>query len=194
MIFGLTGGMGCGKSTAGRLFAELGWRRIDCDALVRDVVLRDPAVVAQIGARFGQGVLAADGQIERARLAEAVFGDDAARLWLEALVHPEVRRHWAGQVQSAPQAMWVVEVPLLFEKNLEKMFDFTVCVACAPDLQLTRLEQRGIERTFALQRISKQLPLARKIELSDFVLSNDGTLDFLRDQVRQLMLRYPAAV
>jgi len=150
--------------------------------------------VAQIGARFGQGVLAADGQIERARLAEAVFGDDAARLWLEALVHPEVRRHWAGQVQSAPQAMWVVEVPLLFEKNLEKMFDFTVCVACAPDLQLTRLEQRGIERTLALQRISKQLPLARKIELSDFVLSNDGTLDFLRDQVRQLMLRYPAAV
>jgi len=74
------------------------------------------------------------------------------------------------------------------------MFDFTVCVACAPDLQLTRLEQRGIERTLALQRISKQLPLARKIELSDFVLSNDGTLDFLRDQVRQLMLRYPAAV
>ncbi len=186
--------MGCGKSTAGRLFAELGWRRIVCDALGRDVVLRDSAVVAQIRERFGPAVVAATGEIERARLASAIFGDDAARLWLEALVHPEVRRHWAEQVQTAPLATWVVEVPLLFEKNMEKMFDFTVCVACAPDLQLTRLEQRGIERTLALQRISKQLPLARKIELSDFVLSNDGTLDFLRDQVRQLTLRYPAVV
>jgi len=193
MILGLTGGMGCGKSTAGHFLEEAGWRRIDCDALVRDEILPDPAIQAQLQARFGPEVITAEGLVDRPRLAQVIFGDDAARRWLEALIHPEVRQRWEARVHAAPEASWVIEVPLLFENGLANRFDFTVCVACAPGLQLARLEQRGINRSLAAQRISKQLPLARKIELSDWVLSNDGTRDFLRYQVRLLTECKPCA-
>ena len=80
-------------------------------------------------------------------------------------------------------ARWAVEVPLLFEKGLENWFDFTVCVACAPDQQLARLEQRGLPRGLAGQRISTQLPLERKIELADFVLWNEGSPEFLQNEI-----------
>jgi dephospho-CoA kinase len=193
MNLGLTGGMGCGKSTAARFFADHGFRRIDTDALVRTEVLTAPEVVASIGEHFGRGVLAADGTIDRSRLARIIFGDDAARQWLEALLHPRVRGLWQEQLRAAPEAAWVVEIPLLFENGLENRFDFVVCVACSPSLQLARLEQRGMARTLAEQRISKQLPLVRKTELSDFVLSNDGTPDFLRQQVSWLVARLSVA-
>jgi dephospho-CoA kinase len=189
MTLGLTGGIGCGKSTAARIFEELGFRRIDTDALVRTEVLTAPAVVERVRDRFGREVLTADGAIDRARLGAVVFGDEAALRWLEELVHPLVRERWQAQVSAAPEAKWVVEIPLLFEKGLENWFDFVVCVACAPSLQLARLEQRGMARMLAEQRISKQLPLVRKIELSDFVLSNDGTPDFLRQQISLLVAR-----
>ena len=86
-----------------------------------------------------------------------------------------------------PGADFVLEVPLLFEKSLENWFDFTVCVACDSSSQLARLEQRGLDRALAGQRISKQLPLARKIELSDFVLWNDGSTGFLKAQVDRIV-------
>ncbi|MBI5380926.1 MAG: dephospho-CoA kinase [Opitutae bacterium] len=189
MLLGLTGGIGCGKSTAACMFEQFGFRRIDADALVREEILPDPAVIARIRERFGPTVVTAAGTIDRPRLADMVFVDDAARQWLEELIHPQVRARWQARVQTAPEAAWVIEIPLLFEKGLENWFDFVVCVSCAPDLQLARLERRGLARELAVQRISKQLPLARKIELSDFVLSNDGTTDFLREQISHLVTR-----
>ena len=81
---------------------------------------------------------------------------------------------------------WIIEVPLLFEKGLENWFDFIVCVASSADVQLARLTQRGVPHALAGQRISKQLPLARKLALADLVLWNDGTLPFLREQVETL--------
>jgi dephospho-CoA kinase len=81
---------------------------------------------------------------------------------------------------------WIVEIPLLFEKDLEKEFDFTVCVASDPGVQAERLAQRGLPPQEAAQRIARQLPLAQKIERADFVLTNNGSLDFLRDQVLRL--------
>jgi dephospho-CoA kinase len=93
---------------------------------------------------------------------------------------------WRATFAAEPAARWAVEVPLLYEKGLENWFDFTVCVACAPAQQLARLEQRGLPRALAGQRISKQLPLARKIDLSDFVLWNEGSPAFLEAQVDRL--------
>lgn len=182
MILGLTGGIGCGKSTAGRFFEEMGFRRIDCDAVVKDEVLVRPDVIAAVSAHFGAEVIR-DGAIDRARLASKVFGQPAELRWLEQLVHPLVSQLWRGRVAEAPQDPWLVEVPLLFEKGLEKGFDLVACVACSPSVQLARLELRGMTRTQAEQRIAQQLPLARKIELSDFVLSNDGNPEALRRQI-----------
>jgi dephospho-CoA kinase len=186
MILGLTGGMGCGKTTAAQMLERRGFRRIDSDALVRTKILTEPEVAAAVGARFGSGVLAADGQIVRGHLAEIVFSDEAALRWLEDLTHPRLFVRWRALLGAAPDAQWVVEVPLLFEKQLENWFDFTLCVTSDSSLQIARLEQRGLSRALAEQRIFKQLPLARKIELADFVLLNDGSPDFLQQQADRL--------
>ncbi|HTB80364.1 MAG TPA: dephospho-CoA kinase [Opitutaceae bacterium] len=187
MILGLTGGMGCGKTTTAQMLERRGFRRIDSDALVRAEILTEPEVATAIGARFGPGVLAADGQIIRGHLAEIVFSDEAALRWLEEITHPRLFARWRALLGAAPEADWVVEVPLLFEKQLENWFDFTLCVASDSSLQIARLEQRGLSRALAEQRIFKQLPLARKIELADFVLLNDGSPDFLQQQADRLV-------
>ncbi len=145
-----------------------------------------PAVVAALRARYGEAVFTPTGEVDRSALGARVFADDAERLWLEELTHPIVYAAWREAFAAAPDAKWAVEVPLLFEKSLENWFDFTVCVACAPEQQLARLEQRGLPRGLAGQRISKQLPLARKIELSDFVLWNEGSPAFLEAEVDRL--------
>ena len=187
MIAGITGGLGCGKSTVARLLETHGFRRLDSDALMRERVLVAPEVTAALWVRFGGEIFAADGTVDRGALAERVFADDAERLWLEELTHPVLFAIWRETFGAEPAARWAVEVPLLFEKSLENWFDFTVCVACAPEQQLARLEQRGLPRELAGRRISKQLPLARKIELSDFVLWNEGSPEFLADEVVRLV-------
>ena len=187
MILGITGGMGCGKSTAARCFEKRGFRHVDSDALVREKVLTAPPVIAALRARYGEAILGSSGAVNRGALAERVFADDAELLWLENLTHPVLFEHWRAALRGPTGQKWVVETPLLFEKALENWFDFTVCVACATSQQLARLEQRGLNRALAGQRISKQLPLARKIELSDFVLWNEGSAAFLQAEVDRLV-------
>ena len=189
LLVGLTGGMGCGKSTVAALFAARGFRRLDADQLVREELLTDPAVIAAVRDKFGGDVLAADGGIARERLAGVVFQDPAALQWLEQLLHPRLRARWCALFAAARGERFIVEVPLLFEKGMENWFDFTVCVATDSALQLQRLEQRGIPPDLARQRLARQWPLARKCELADFVLLNDGTPGFLREQVDLLVQR-----
>jgi dephospho-CoA kinase len=187
MILGLTGGMGCGKTTAAGMLATHGFIPMDSDAIIRMVLLADPEVIAAIREYFGPGVLAESGGVNRGQLARRVFTDDAALGWLEDLLHPRLFSYWRKAFATERTKSWVVEVPLLFEKRLQNWFDFTVCVASHPTVQLARLEQRGLPPPLARQRISKQLPLAQKIELVDFVLLNDGLPDFLREQVATLV-------
>jgi dephospho-CoA kinase len=191
MIAGITGGVGCGKSTAARALESRGFRRLDSDQIVREQVLTEPDIIAALRARYGNAVVETGGTagtvtVNRTALADLVFPHDTERLWLEELVHPRVFAVWRAAFAADPNGRWAVEVPLLFEKGLENWFDFTVCVACAPAQQLARLEQRGLPRALAGQRISKQLPLARKIDLSDFVLWNEGSPAFLEAQVDRL--------
>jgi dephospho-CoA kinase len=186
LIVGLTGGMGCGKSTAAAFFAGRGFERLDADAYVRDVLLVNPEVIQAIRSRLGDGMLAPDGTVRRGRVAERVFSDPEALAWLEELLHPRLYEHWRRCFAASRDRRFIVEVPLLFEKGLENWFDFTVCVTTDSELQLRRLEQRGISPALARQRLAKQLPLARKCELADHVLLNDGSPDFLREQVNAL--------
>ena len=189
LIVGLTGGMGCGKSTAAALFAERGFRRLDADQVVRDVLLQEPEVVAALRARFGGQVVSPEGPIRREQVAAIVFADDEALAWLENLLHPRLKAHWRALFAATSGEKFIVEVPLLFEKGMENWFDFTVCVTTDSAQQLRRLEQRGIPPGLARQRLAKQLPLTRKCELADFVLLNDGTPEFLREQVEVLANR-----
>jgi dephospho-CoA kinase len=187
MVIGLTGGFGCGKSTTAKLFVDRGYGHIDSDRIVRERVLTAVDVREAIRGHFGDGVFDPDGNVSRPAIAEIVFSDDAERAWLEDLTHPVFFDIARATMREQPRDKWVIEVPLLFEKSLENWFDFTVCVACDPTLQIARLEQRGLDRALAGKRISKQLPLARKIELSDFVLWNDGSTVFLKAQVDRIV-------
>jgi len=186
---GITGGLGCGKSTVAKLLERQGFRRIDSDRIVRDSVLSAPRIAFAIATRFGPGIVSADGVVDRAALARRVFSIPNDRQWLEGLVHPEVFAAWRREFELAPESDWVVEVPLLFEKALENWFDFTVCVGLSATQQIVRLERRGLPRELAEQRISSQLPLSRKVELADFFLWNDGSPEFLEVQVGSLAAR-----
>jgi len=186
MIVGLTGGMGCGKSSAAALFAERGFRRLDADQVIRDVLLPRPEIADAIRERLGPDVVTPDGQVRRDKVAAKVFADPAALAWLEGLLHPLLLEHWQGIFAAAEGVDFIVEVPLLFEKGLENWFDSTVCVTTDSATQLRRLEQRGVPPELARQRLVKQLPLARKCELADHVLLNDGSPEFLREQVNAL--------
>jgi dephospho-CoA kinase len=186
MILGLTGGIGSGKSSAARIFEELGFRRIDSDELVKTRILTRPDVIQAVSSRFGARVLTAENSIDRSVLARAVFDQPLELRWLEDLVHPALFSLWREILAERGGESWVFEVPLLFEKALENWFDFTICVATSSAQQLARLSERGMSHALAQQRISKQLPLAQKIELADFVLLNDGSRDFLREQIVRL--------
>lgn len=185
--------MGCGKSTVAALLVREGFRSIDSDRIVREQLLVDSGILRLLTDRWGRGVLDGQGRVDRPRLAEIIFADDAERLWLESVLHPRVKAAWEAAVAADPDADWVVEVPLLFEKGLEKGFDFTVCVAASSDVQLARLTERGIPQPLAGQRISKQLPLAQKQDFADVVVFNDGSSGFLQRQVRELAAMWRSA-
>lgn len=184
--------MGCGKSSVAKLLEQRGYRRLDSDEIVRADILCRPEVVTTIRGYFGESVLDGEGRLHRGRLAARVFANEAERGWLEDLVHPLLYAVWRVRLAAEPAVPWVFEVPLLFEKALENWFDFIVCVTTTPGQQYARLEARGITREQAEARISKQLPLARKAELSDYVIGNEGSPEFLVRQVDLLVERLAA--
>lgn len=190
LIIGLTGGMGCGKSTAAALFAGHGFTRLDADQVVRDELLTDPEVIAALKSEFGPEVLTLEGRVDRARLARVVFADETRLRWLEALLHPRLNARWRALFAASHGQKFIVEVPLLFEQGMENWFDFTVCLTSDDQTQIRRLELRGLPPTLARQRLAQQLPLARKCELADFVVLNDGSLEFLREQINLLAQRF----
>lgn len=183
MLIALTGGIGCGKSTASKIFRHFDFEVLDTDQIVRDHVLRQPEVLESARRRWGSGVIDANGHLQRPAVAEKVFSNPTERAWWENVVHPRVGSRWRSLVTEKPQIDWLVEIPLLFENSLEKEFDFVVCVGANPSIQVSRIVARGLSVTQAEQRIAAQLPLASKIKNSHFVLWNDGSLDFLNRQV-----------
>jgi dephospho-CoA kinase len=197
MKIGLTGGIGCGKSTATRLFAERGWRTIEVDAIVRDLLAEDAAVAAVLRERWGGRVFGGDGRIDRKAVAQIVFGSDAELDWLEGVLHPRVRRIWQARMEACPASDWLVEIPLLFEKKLESTFDLTVCVECDPAEVAKRMTARGFSEVDLEGRRRRQLPLSEKVNRADCVLSNSGGEAFLEEQIvtltRRIRAKQPAS-
>jgi len=182
---GLTGGIGCGKSSALAAFAACGVRVLDTDGIVRGLLTDDGDVRGAIRGAFGYGVMAADGSVDRGAVARIVFDNPQLLRRLEDILHPRVRAVWM-QAVAENQGALVVEIPLLFEKNLGQFFDWTICLACSPDLQIERLLARGMSREQIFKRLEQQLPLEEKVRRADVVIFNDGTKEHLEQQVRLL--------
>ncbi|MEP7055913.1 MAG: dephospho-CoA kinase [Actinomycetota bacterium] len=187
---GLTGGIASGKSEVTRRMAERGAVVIDADLLSRQVVAAGTPGHAAVVERFGTSVLLPDGELDRARLADLVFADDAARAALNEIVHPLVRSAAADLERAADaDAIVVHDVPLLVETGQQNAYDVVIVVAVPPERQRQRLvERRGMSPEAAEARIAAQAPLANKLAVADIVIENDGDLAALDAQVESCWL------
>ncbi|MDR2512641.1 MAG: dephospho-CoA kinase [Puniceicoccales bacterium] len=190
MRIALTGGIACGKSTAAAFFARQGYPVISTDSLAHEI-LDSPDVGVRLRERFGAGIFLPGGAIDRSQLGRLVFADAVVRAWLEELVHPEVHRRWQAEADAQPGRAWVVEIPVLFEKKLETLFDFSVCVACAPCTQLDRLALRGLDDGQVQDRLRAQFSIEEKMRRADVCLFNEGSVVFLEQQIFALLRDLP---
>jgi dephospho-CoA kinase len=187
-LIGITGGIGSGKTTVARMLADRGGVVIDADELARRAI--DPGTPGHAKAveRFGPGVVASDGSIDRERLARIVFDDPSARRDLEAIIHPEVARLFAEATlpYRDTDAVVVYDVPLLVEAGLEGMFDAVVVVAAPQEVRMGRLVARGMSEEDARSRMGSQASDQARGRAASVVLRNDGGLDDLRRAVDEL--------
>ena len=183
-VVGLTGGIGTGKSSALEAFEQAGASTVSLDQIAHEQAKPGREGYRAIVRAFGKNIIVgAEGLIDRRALGEKVFKSPAALRKLERATHPIILREMERLVRSM-KGVVVVDVPLLFEKKLQKHFDATVLIACNPAAQLRRVTKRdGFTPVEARRRIKAQLPLATKRRLADHTIDNDKDLIALRAKV-----------
>lgn len=182
---GLTGGMGCGKSTVARLLAERGATVLDADRITRELQRPGQPVFDAIVERFGDEVVAPDGSLDRGALAAVVFEDRAALAELERLVHPEVAAAMGARVAAAAgtDQVLVLDVPLLVEATNYPVAGVVV-VDCPVDTAVRRLvEHRGLAEADVRARIARQASREERLARADVVVDNAGSPEALAPQV-----------
>ncbi|NBW77753.1 MAG: dephospho-CoA kinase [Betaproteobacteria bacterium] len=189
---GLTGGIGSGKSTVAALLVELGATLIDADAISRALTASGGAALPAIAKAFGPSLIHSSGALDRDLMRAKVFADPAAKLQLEAIIHPLVRQELLRQMQAAQRAgatCVVCEIPLLVESGHWKpLMDQVLVVDCSPQTQIQRTMARsGMTAEQVQSIIQNQATRAQRLAAADVVVLNDGvTLDELRAEVARL--------
>ncbi|HET9838528.1 MAG TPA: dephospho-CoA kinase [Candidatus Angelobacter sp.] len=197
---GLTGGIACGKSTVAGIFAELGARVVDADAIVHELYRPGEEVYQELINCFGQEILKPNGEIDRARLATVAF-DGGRVAELNKIVHPAVFRRQEQWIQATvaqdPNALVIVEATLILEAGGRDRFDKIVVVTCKPGQKVQRLARRtGLSEAAAgvevERRTKAQLPDEEKARRADFVIDNSGPLEATRRQVQDVFAKLKA--
>lgn len=186
--YGLTGGIGSGKSSAAKAFRSLGIRVIDADQVARQVVQPGQAALEAIAAHFGPDILMADGQLDRTALRGIVFNNPQERRWLELLLHPLIRAEIERQLaQPHSQPYQLLESPLLLETDQRAMTEAVILVDLSEDSQIARASNRdGNSRAQIEAIIAAQMPRTEKLARADFVLDNEGSPEQLIQAVQAL--------
>ncbi len=181
---GLTGNIATGKSSVGRMLAELGAEVIDADLVAHTVLAPDGAAYAAVVAMFGADILAPDGSIDRRKLGEIVFADAQALASLERLTHPAIIAMIEQRMAASTAPVVVVEAIKLLESGVADNYDAIWVTTCPETAQVARLMQsRRLTREEALRRIHAQPPQAEKLARADVVIDTSGSLDATRAQV-----------
>ncbi|MEM0676754.1 dephospho-CoA kinase [Corynebacterium amycolatum] len=187
---GLTGGMGSGKSTVARRFAELGAVIIDADQIARDVVEPGEPALAELAEAFGEGILLDDGSLNRGELAKRAFVSAEKTELLNSITHPRIEQRTEEQFNAAGDAIIVFDSPLLIEMGQSEAQDLVVVVHTPVEVRLDRLvESRGVDREDAKQRIAKQISDDKRLQCADVVMENSGTEEDLVRQVDRIWER-----
>jgi dephospho-CoA kinase len=176
LVVGLTGGIGVGKTTVARALERRGAVVVDCDGLGRRVVEPDGLAYAGVVARFGDGVVRADGQLDRPALAAIVFNDPGALADLNGITHPAIDLEIASAIAAAPpDAVVVLDMAVLVETRLgQGQYEVVVVVEAPIDVRLERLAGRGMAADDARARIATQATDARRREVGDLFVDNGG--------------------
>jgi dephospho-CoA kinase len=191
---GLTGGIGCGKSTVADLFAALGATIVDTDVIAHALTAPQGAAMPAIVAEFGPDFAQPDGALDRARMRTLVFSDATARARLEAILHPRIRAATEAAGQAATGAYVIYVVPLLIESgSWRERVTRVLAIDCSEDTQVARVMQRSHLSADEVRAImATQVTRARRLAEADDVVDNDTGLEALRAQVHALHERYLA--
>jgi dephospho-CoA kinase len=186
LIVALTGGIGSGKSTVGKLFQQLGAVVVDSDQLAREVVERGSSGFEQIVSFFGDEILK-NGEINRSLLAEIIFKDPAKRKNLEQITHPLIRKAFADIVaKSGDQAIVINQIPLLVESKYEYNFDHVITVSTSEDKRIARLLAKGYTQEQILNRMKSQVSDADREKIADSIIQNNESQIELLPQVEKI--------
>jgi dephospho-CoA kinase len=190
LIVGLTGNIASGKSAVAAHLAAHGAFVIDADRLAREAVEKGSAALARIAERWGERVLSPDGSLDRAALRRIVFDDAGERAALNAIVHPEVaarREHALAAAEAAGARIVILDIPLLFESQLEHTVDRIILVDAPVATRRARItEHRGLSPAEADAMIAAQMPSEKKRPLAHYIIENAGSLEELRSRVNAL--------
>ena len=193
MNLGLTGGIGSGKSTAARMFADLGAIVIDADAIAKEVLEPGQVGYESVVNNFGEEILDSSGNIDRVVLAGKVFGDTTKLKELEEIVHPAVANKVAQIRESLPAgAIIIYDTPLLIEKSLQQQFDQVIVVLAPEALRTQRLLARGLAQNDIIARMSNQATDEQRREIANYVIDNSSTLVELREEVQKVWTQISA--
>lgn len=191
---GLTGGIGCGKSTAVKRFRDLGIPIVDADIVAREVVQAGQPALQAIAELFGDAALLADGSLNRAWLRQTVFNDTERLQQLEAILHPRIREAIVRDMTAAMAAgspYVVVDVPLLFEKHYDTLFDRVLVIDCLPAQQHERVSQRDGSTIELVESImQRQIPRDERLFRADDIIENVGSLADFNNKVDTLHHKY----
>ena len=197
MLIGLTGGIASGKSIVAEIFQSLGAHIIDADRIGREIMIPGTDAYERVINAFGRGILKDTLTIDRKILGGIVFENPEKLRLLNECTHPFIFREMARQVEKIrennPDALIIVDVPLLIETNIQNIFDKIIVVYSDETAQMKRLNERdGLSDTEARKRISSQMPLKEKIKYADFVIYNDEGLENTRKQVEEIYKKLSA--
>ncbi|MBN2449313.1 MAG: dephospho-CoA kinase [Lentisphaeria bacterium] len=186
ILVGLTGGIGSGKTTVLGCFRGLGAETSDADEEVHRLYEPGTDVYRAVLARWGTGILRADGSVNRAAVAEIVFRGGTELEWLSELVHPPIRQAILERAAVPMLRLFVCALPLLYETHWDRMTCRNVAVWCDPQTQARRLRRRGWDEEQVRSRASRQMTMDEKLQRADFGIINTGSMELLRQQCRRV--------
>lgn len=188
---GLTGGIGCGKSTVCAIFQELGATIVDTDVIAREVVGPNTPGIAALVSHFSQAILQQDGHLDRTALRQIVFSDPGKRQLLESILHPLIRTRLREILGTLQTPYVIIAIPLLVEKGWQTEVDRVLVIDCSEEQQLQRVLQRdGSDRQLISNIIQSQVSRERRLAAADDIIHNDREIADLQEQVERIHLHY----
>lgn len=173
-ILGLTGGIGCGKSTIANMFAKKGIDIIDADVVAREVVQPDSEALSLISSHFGNNILTNTGELDRTALRTLIFENEDDKIWLNNLLHPLIRESIFKQLAETTSPYAILVAPLLFENNLAEKVDHVLVIDVSESCQVTRTNKRDSSSEQEIKRIiNSQISRSKRIELADDIINNE---------------------